>query len=260
MEAPSWSHVRVRTYVLYPSRQDFISNTSTFKEWVSILPEAGAFFYRSGDISGTVGAGAFVTIPPNAPFFRHSTETPFTYHVFQWSFVDEQGEVLDNGRPSQWEVRDLTRYWANLGELRALGTRRDGYAQRRIANLWEEILLLGWETRHTPSELMDPTMRRAAQLLQERAGTFVSMSEISSEMGLGPVQFTRRFRATYGVTPIEYLTSVRINLAQRLLIHTDLTLEAIADQMGWSSGYYFSTVFTKHTGISPGRYRRAHRI
>jgi transcriptional regulator GlxA family with amidase domain len=74
------------------------------------------------------------------------------------------------------------------------------------------------------------------------------------------VQFTRRFRATYGVTPIEYLTSVRINLAQRLLIHTDLTLEAIADQMGWSSGYYFSTVFTKHTGISPGRYRRAHRI
>ena len=86
------------------------------------------------------------------------------------------------------------------------------------------------------------------------------MSEVSAQLGLGPVQFTRRFRASYGQTPIEFLTDLRLGNAQKMLIETDWTLDKIARECGWASGFYLSKVFAQKVGSSPGRFRKLHRV
>jgi transcriptional regulator GlxA family with amidase domain len=103
-------------------------------------------------------------------------------------------------------------------------------------------------------------MREAAQLLRRRAGEVFSMREISAAFHLGPVQFTRRFYAAHGCNPIEFLTQVRLEKAQQLLIETTLSLDEIAFRCGWSSGAYLSHVFNKQLFTTPGKFRESHRV
>ena len=67
------------------------------------------------------------------------------------------------------------------------------------------------------------------------------------------------FSREYGVSPINYLISRRVEESRYLLGHTDHTLSQIAQMMNFSSPSYFSQSFRKLTGISPMEYRRRQR-
>lgn len=66
-------------------------------------------------------------------------------------------------------------------------------------------------------------------------------------------QFIKR----YGVTPTLYHRNKRLNAAAILLRTTNLKLSVIAEQCGYSNEYYFSKVFQKYKGVSPGKYRKS---
>jgi AraC family transcriptional regulator len=68
--------------------------------------------------------------------------------------------------------------------------------------------------------------------------------------------FARDFRATLGVTPMEFVTRIRLNLARRLLVSTVRSVEAIAPEVGFSSRSHFSRVFREHYGTDPSTFRR----
>lgn len=213
-------------------------------------------------MSGETSFGEFVCIAPHAPFRRHVTKT-LSYHVLQWWFLDESGaKVLSE--EVLWPlgkkfIRDLPRLQATLESLKSLPGKTDARSNRRRAHLLEELFYLAWKTQEEPGTT-DPLMHEAAHLLHQRAGEAFSMSEISNVFGLGPVQFTRRFRAAHGKNPIEYLTQIRLENAQRLLIETSLPLDEIAFRCGWSSGAYFAYVFKKQRRITPGTFRQSHRV
>lgn len=63
------------------------------------------------------------------------------------------------------------------------------------------------------------------------------------------------FSKEYGISPISYLLSLRIQESQRLLRSTDHTLAQIAQFAGFSSPSYFSQSFRKAVGMSPVQYR-----
>ncbi len=248
----------LRSYTFYERRPQFVNTRSTFGEWVLIAVESGAFDYDTGSERGQATPGDLVFASPHVPLWRSATASPFSYHVLQWSF--ENAPEAAAWLPGKWPVHNTTRLFEDYALLRPLYGRSDEYARRRVENLLEDILLLAWETRHAPPEVNDPTMRKAATLLRERAGEAFSMAEVSDAIGLKPVQFTRRFRKAHGTTPIEYLTKVRLENAQRLLIETDASLDEIATRCGWSSGYYLSDVFKKVFALAPGQFRRLHRV
>ncbi len=250
---------RLRSYTFYLRRPQFVRTQSVFNEWVAIGVEEGAFDYEVGDERGQALPGDLVFAAPGQPFWRSAKAAPLTYHVLQWSFGTE-GDNEDVWREGKWPVRDTTRLFADYALMCPLFGRTDEFARRRLENLLEDVLILAWETHYAPPEISDPTMREAARLLSERAGEAFSMAEISSVVGLRPVQFTRRFRHAHGLTPIEFLTRRRLANAHQLLIETDATLDGIAERCGWSSGYYLSSVFKSAYGIAPGKFRRLHRV
>lgn len=74
------------------------------------------------------------------------------------------------------------------------------------------------------------------------------------------VSFRRRrlheaFSSTYSQTISEYLTTVRMEQAKTLLQTTDLSIRAIAAQVGYTGSTGFSTAFRRHVGVSPSVYR-----
>jgi AraC-like DNA-binding protein len=65
----------------------------------------------------------------------------------------------------------------------------------------------------------------------------------------------RVFTATYGVPPLRYLTSARIEQAKHLLRQPHAEVAAIAKSVGYADSAYFSRVFKEQVGISPRQFR-----
>ncbi|MBW7461479.1 helix-turn-helix domain-containing protein, partial [Paenibacillus sepulcri] len=68
--------------------------------------------------------------------------------------------------------------------------------------------------------------------------------------------FRERFRSRYGIWPLEYLTSVRLGAARRLLLVSGRSVREVAHRVGYRDEFYFSRLFRKHTGVTPSQYAR----
>jgi AraC-like DNA-binding protein len=84
----------------------------------------------------------------------------------------------------------------------------------------------------------------------------LTLDELAQQAGLEPKYFSRRFKQFFGRAPIDYQIALRIHNACELLRTADRTLEEVAEGVGINDVYYFSRIFRKRMGVSPGRYRR----
>lgn len=98
----------------------------------------------------------------------------------------------------------------------------------------------------------------------ERARAFIDaafdepldLERIASQAHFSRFHFLRLFKDMYGETPHAYLTRRRIEHAKELLARTELPVTQICLEVGFSSLGSFSTLFARHVGRSPDRFRR----
>src|SRR5689334_25099820 len=83
----------------------------------------------------------------------------------------------------------------------------------------------------------------------------VDLDELAAVAGVSKFHFVRCFGATYGETPIRYLTRRRIERAQDLLRSANLTVTEICMAVGFASLGSFSARFAELVGESPTAYR-----
>ena len=84
----------------------------------------------------------------------------------------------------------------------------------------------------------------------------LSVSLLAERSDVSEVYFRKLFKAQYGISPIKYITSIRLKQAMKLMKYPFLTLDECAMQSGFSSLQYFCRIFKQEIGISPGRYKR----
>jgi transcriptional regulator GlxA family with amidase domain len=102
----------------------------------------------------------------------------------------------------------------------------------------------------------DPALRPALRLIEEGLADPPRNAELAGAYSLSQTQFIRRFRAAFGETPQHMARKTRLRQAARSLIHTDLTIEAIAEQTGFADRVHFTHAFSKFFRVSPAAYRR----
>lgn len=73
---------------------------------------------------------------------------------------------------------------------------------------------------------------------------------------LSPSRFRRLFREATGLSPLEYVSALRMNQACQLLARTDLSLGEVARAVGYQDQFYFSRLFKERTGSPPSTYRK----
>lgn len=83
----------------------------------------------------------------------------------------------------------------------------------------------------------------------------ISISSIADQVYLTPNYISMIFKKAKGYTIVDYITRLRIEKAKHLLSTTNLKIQEIAEQVGYSNPYYFSSVFKKKTGLQPKNYR-----
>ncbi|SDT52544.1 AraC-type DNA-binding protein [Paenibacillaceae bacterium GAS479] len=94
-------------------------------------------------------------------------------------------------------------------------------------------------------------------LLQEEAGNPFILQEWAAKAQVSPFYFCKLFRNALGMTPSEFVTRARLQMAkQKLLEHREAKIGDIADQAGYPSVSYFNKRFQEHEGMTPTEYRK----
>ena len=86
----------------------------------------------------------------------------------------------------------------------------------------------------------------------------LSLQLISDTFFINKNYICNLFQKHLHCTFSSYLTDKRIKLAQQLLSSTQLPLQAVSREIGFNDEFYFSKVFKKNCGVSPGLYRKLH--
>jgi transcriptional regulator GlxA family with amidase domain len=84
----------------------------------------------------------------------------------------------------------------------------------------------------------------------------LTLRELADRAGMSVRTFTRQFRSETGVSPGQWLSQQRVDLARHLLETTDLPIDRIAERAGFGTGASLRQNLGRTVGVSPGAYRR----
>jgi len=91
--------------------------------------------------------------------------------------------------------------------------------------------------------------------IHAQPGALPSVNEMAKTMKMSPEHFSRVFHKVTGQSPLDFLLHTRLMRARHLLAETDLSIAAIAEQLGYADLFFFSRQFKQKTGMPPSRYR-----
>lgn len=94
---------------------------------------------------------------------------------------------------------------------------------------------------------------QAKLFIDEHYAGNIDLSNIADEAFFSKYHFIRLFKSTYGKTPYQYLTSVRIDQAKQML-KTGEMVSTICNVLGFESLGSFSRLFKRVVGVSPSIY------
>lgn len=84
----------------------------------------------------------------------------------------------------------------------------------------------------------------------------ITLDKLSEIFYINKFYLTRIFKEQFGITVAKYIVQIRITHAKQLLRFTDLPIEKISHECGMNDANYFSRVFKKIEGVSPGEFRK----
>lgn len=85
----------------------------------------------------------------------------------------------------------------------------------------------------------------------------INLKEVEKEIFISHTHLNRLFLESFNMSPHQYITHQRIELACTMLEKTALSISAIASHLSFSDPHYFSYAFKKETGYTPTEYRSA---
>jgi signal transduction histidine kinase/DNA-binding LacI/PurR family transcriptional regulator/DNA-binding response OmpR family regulator len=102
-------------------------------------------------------------------------------------------------------------------------------------------------------------VRKAMAYLHAHYAEAVSREQVARDAHVSENYLTNCFHHELGISPMTYLARYRVTQARTLLETSQLNITEVALAVGFSDGAYFSRVFQREMGVSPGAYRRGRR-
>lgn len=238
-----------------------VPHTHNHTELFFIVSGKGQFLIQ--DQVYPVDVNNLVIINPNVPHTEVSLNAqPLEYIVLGISGIDLATNENSNGQfciLDHFESADISSCFRNI--LREIELKKTGYED--ICQAYMEILIIRL-MRNTDlsvqpeSHIMSSNRQCAAvrRYIDLHFKEPLTLEQLSAEAHMNKYYLSHAFKREYGVSPINYLISRRIDESMYLLSETDLSMSQIAQLLGFSSLSYFSQVFRRVYGSSPMEFRQ----
>ena len=112
-------------------------------------------------------------------------------------------------------------------------------------------------TRYIPM-LPKHVLRRIVDKIHADVCADHTLVGLAAEAGYSRTHFLRAFTATIGISPHQYVITVRLKYARELLKANSLSLAEIAAHCGFANDAHLSRTFHRYYGIQPSAFRRSH--
>lgn len=99
-------------------------------------------------------------------------------------------------------------------------------------------------------------IERVRRLIESEAVRGISLSELVAASGLSTKTLVRRYRAIFGIDPVDQVNGIRLGEAKRLLAVGSMTISDVAATCGFSSLAAFNNYFRRHAGCSPTAFQQ----
>lgn len=257
----------------HSSRLLYISSAKYGNDWTS-LPHSHyfteIFYIKSGkgkmlieDEEIPLQANSLILIGAYVQHTEFSdSANPLDYYV-----LGAEGLKINTARSSEYSIVNSSGHSSAIRQcfeniLHEMHLQREGYAE--ICQHYLAILiLLICRKDHISYELIEPQSssrecHKAKRYIETNFSEKITLDSLSNVCNLTKYYLSHKFTKLYGISPIAYLTEVRIKAAKDLLETTNYSIEEIASTTGFSSTSYFSQAFTKASEMSPLEYRKMH--
>ena len=99
----------------------------------------------------------------------------------------------------------------------------------------------------------------AKRYIQQHYRESLRLEDVSSAVGFNATYFSTLFKKETGQNFMDYLTELRISKAKELLCGDTLSIQDVAEMVGYRDLKYFSRLFKKTTGVSPSDYKKLYK-
>jgi AraC-like DNA-binding protein len=136
---------------------------------------------------------------------------------------------------------------------RVSGLREPGFLEE-LSELTYAILME--LSRSAARKRVPEEVQRAVDFMRQRVTENVTNDRIAAAACKSVSRLSALFRKHLGCSPMAYFIRLKMDHAKILLGNSGATVASVADQLGYSSQFYFARLFRKHTGSSPRQFRR----
>ena len=238
-----------------------VPHTHNHTELFFIVSGKGQFLIQ--DQTFPVGVNNLVIINPNVLHTEASLNAqPLEYIVLGIDGIELATNENSNGQfwiLDHFESVEVSSCLRNI--LREMELKNPGYED--VCQAYMEILIIRLMRNTTMTVQIKPqvisgnrqcaTVKRYIDLHFKEP---LTLEQLSEEAHMNKYYLSHAFKQEYGVSPINYMISRRIEESKYLLSETDLSMSQIAQLLGFSSLSYFSQVFRKSQDISPMEFRQ----
>ena len=100
-------------------------------------------------------------------------------------------------------------------------------------------------------------LNQAIEYMEKNFNKFIKIKEISSQIHLSEAYFQAFFKKQMGVSVINYLTQIRMKMAEVYLLDPEIKMSNLHYMVGYKNKSHFYNVFKKsHGGLTPFEYRK----
>lgn len=229
----------------------------------TVTQGAGTLFY--GGQRYPLGPGDCVFIDCRKSYAQSSSEDRLWslkwVHFYGSSMSGIYEKYVERGGGPVFAPKEPEAFTGLLAQLLAIaGTEdyiRDMRINEKLTCLLTLVMAESWHPEARPhTDAKKKSLQYVKAYLEEHYRERITLDRLAGQFYLNKFYLARTFKEQFGATVLGYLDQIRITHAKQLLRFSDLTVEAVGREVGIGEPGYFSRVFKKVEGVSPGEYRR----
>ncbi len=171
------------------------------------------------------------------------------------------GKYVERGGKACFHPVYREKYVDLLEQLHGLAAESSCVRDMQIYGKLASLLALLMEESRTPCREIHGAdkkrdLREVKEYLEEHYQEKVNLDDLAERFFVNKFYLTRIFKEQFGVPVTSYLLQVRVTHAKQLLRFSDLSVEEVAYRCGMNDANYFSRMFRKIEGTSPGEFRK----
>jgi AraC-like DNA-binding protein len=249
----------------YPNSHHYIRRVG-YPHWLIAYRVSGSSMTRVNDKEMVVEGGWLILIPPNEEYEVRAADNNKEAWVSYWTnfqpseawlkLIDDLPKIPIgygiNIRATPYEKAVAATFTEATNWHHTAQPHREGF----IKNTLERIFYLAIKAGQTDqAKQLDDRIRHAMQYLQDNLQEAHTIAELAEEVHLSKPRFANLFKGQTGVSPMRYLETLRIAQAQKLLLSTNMPINQISREVGYSNPFHFTTRFQRRVKQSPRAYR-----